>query len=124
MNLNRIAGAAIAAINPRTVATLRRSIGSTTNADGSRTPLYAPDQRVLCQVQPIQGTDLAQLDGLNLQGTKRKIYVNAHWDGVIRSQERGGDLIIIPHDGTYLVITVLETWRGWSAVAATLQDGP
>lgn len=78
------------------------------------------------QVQPITWRDLQQLDGLNLQGTRAKIYVYGQVEGLVRTTERGGDLIILPDGKTWLTAQVLEGWHtaGWCSIAATLQDDP
>jgi hypothetical protein len=122
MNLNEIAGSMIAAVNPLVTATLQRSIGSTTAAEGSRVPLYSSPETVQCQLQSLQGGDLAMLDGLNIQGVRSKIYVNTQFSGAERSTQRGGDLITFADGSVYLVTTVLENWPGWCSVAVTLQD--
>lgn len=126
MNLHGIAGPIIATVNPKTVATLRVNSGIYTTApDGSRAPVYLPDAPVMAQVQPLTFRDIQQTDGLNLQGTRVGIYLDGELDGLVRSQGKGGDLVIIPtgvHTGTYLVAMVLEQWPDWVKVAATLQN--
>jgi hypothetical protein len=78
------------------------------------------------QVQPLGWRDLQQLDGLNLQGTRRKIYIHGEIDGIVRSENKGGDLIVVASGvnvGTWLVAQVLEAWPDWCCVAVTLQNG-
>ena len=81
---------------------------------------------VIAQVQPLTWRDLQQLDGLNLQGTRRKIYLYGRADGAVRPLAKGGDLITIAtggvNDGIYLVAQVLEQFPDWVSVAATLQN--
>lgn len=74
-------------------------------------------------VQNLTYRDLQQLDGLNLQGTRRKIYVNGHIYGVVRATNKGGDLITDKNGLVWLTAMVLEHWQGWTSVAATLQNG-
>lgn len=79
---------------------------------------------VLAQVQPLTYRDIQQVDGLNLQGTRRAIYLNGFIDGLIRSSNKGGDLVTLPDGTVWLVAIVLEHWdSGWCKVAATLQNG-
>lgn len=123
MNLHGIVGPVIAAVNPMRTATIQRSTGYTTNADGRRVPSYAPAQTVTVQVQELSSKDLQMTEGINIQGETKKIYMNGDWNGVVRSDGRGGDLITIGRR-VYLVSKVLENWegrRGWTAVMATLQ---
>ena len=80
---------------------------------------------VLGQVQPMTWRDLQQTDGLNLQGTRYTIYVNGRVEGLVRPENRGGDLITLPDGRLFLVAQVLEGWSataGWTSVAATLQN--
>jgi len=77
------------------------------------------------QVQPITWRDLQLLDGINLQGTRAKIFVYGQVEGLVRVDKRGGDLITFPDGKVWLVAQVLEGWHtaGWCSVAATLQNG-
>jgi hypothetical protein len=122
MNLHQTVRGVIGAVNPFVIASLQVSIGSTTAADGTRTPTYARPAPVSCQVQALQFSDLTQLDGLNIQGIKRKIYVNGRWDGLVRAGKKGGDLITMKNGDVYLVVLVLEYWPDWCSVAVTLQN--
>ena len=123
MNLHGIVSGAIGSVNPFVAATVQNSTGSTTNPDGTRTPIYTTVSGVQVQVQALGYRDLQQINGLNLNGTRRKIYLNGALDGVVRSQMRGGDLITLPDGSVYLVALVLEQWPDWCSCAVTLQDG-
>lgn len=123
MDLHGLARGAISAVNPFVLATVQISTGSTQNADGGRTPTYTTFNNVSVQVQALSYKDLAQVEGLNLNGTRRAIYVSGELDGVVRSLGKGGDLITLPDGSVYLVAMVLEQWPDWAKVAATLQDG-
>lgn len=123
MNLHGLASGAIAAVNPFVPLTWKASIGYTTNADGTRTPNYAAPVTVMGQVQALQYRDIQQIDGLNLQGTRRKIYFYGEVDGLVRSLSKGGDLILDGQGNTWLVAMVLEQWPDWCSVAVTLQNG-
>lgn len=123
MNLHSIVGPMISKVNSPITCCIRRSTGYTTNSDGTRVPSYSDPIPVVCQVQSMQYNDLTQVAGLNLQGTKRKLYMNGHWDGLVRSDKKGGDLLDMPDGSTWLVVLVLEHWPNWSSVAITLQNG-
>lgn len=77
------------------------------------------------QVQPMTWRDIQMLDGLNLQGTRKAIYLNGHVDGLVRNQNKGGDLISLPDGSVWLVAQVLEDFSAtsnWIKCAITLQD--
>lgn len=122
MNLNNIVAQAVSAVNPSTTATYQRSTGSTTNPDGSRTPAYLPAVQIQAQIQALQYNDIAMIDGLNIQGVRRKIYVNGHVEGLVRSKNRGGDIITFPNGEAWLVVMVAEHWPSWTSFIVTLQD--
>lgn len=129
MNLHGIVSGAIAAVNPSVPATVKRSTGYTTAADGTQVPSYTTFG-IRAQVQALTYSDLKQLDGLNIQGVRRAAYLSGYVLAVVRPKQAGGDLIIFP-DGTFpegntwLVAHVLETWSqsGWVKCALTLQNG-
>ena len=121
MNLHAVVRAAITTVNPDVAGSIRVSTGAVTLTDGTRMPTYAQTDDVPMQVQPLTGKDLAHLDNLNIQGVQRAIYVNGDFQGVVRPDGKGGDLIRI---GTqvWLIVAVLETWAtGWCKVGVTLQ---
>lgn len=125
MDLHGIVTPIISSVNPQIPAVLRVSTGSVRATDGSRTPAYAPDAAIFVQVQSLTYKDIQQIDGLNLQGTRRAIYAHGQIDGLVRSTNKGGDLIIISggvNNGTWLVAMVLEQWPDWCKVAVTLQN--
>jgi len=82
---------------------------------------------MIAQVQPMTWGDLHMVEGLNLTGTRRKIYLSGSMDGVERVHRKGGDLVTIAiggvDDGVYLVAQVLEQFPQWVSAAATLQNG-
>ena len=125
MNLHGIVSPFIGAINPFVPATLQTSTGSTQNADYSTTPTYST-QNVMVQVQALSGRDLRQIEGLNLNGTLRSIYMNGVANATVRVSSQGGDLITLttgPNAGVWLVNMVSEQWPDWVHVIATLQNG-
>ncbi len=120
MNLHGIAGPIIAAVNPMIQGTLTASTGYTTSADGSQVPSYAAPVTAPMQVQALTYKDLQQIDGLNIQGEARAIYLYGDWNGVLRPDSKGGDLISF-NGQQWLVKQTLETWPDWCKVVAVRQ---
>lgn len=106
-------------------ATLKKSSGYTTSDDGSRVPSYTTTT-VDVQVQALQYNDLQMVSGLNIQGERRAMYVYGAWNGAIRADNKGGDLITLSDGTIWLVVMVLEPWSssaGWTKVCVVLQNG-
>lgn len=125
MNLQGIAVNYISAVNPQIALSIQLATGYTIGSSGKQIPTYASAVTLPGQVQPLTYSELRQLDALNIQGTKRAIYVNGRLDGLVRVDKKGGDLITIsngPSKGVWLVVLVLEQWPDWAKVAATLQN--
>jgi hypothetical protein len=122
MNLHNVVSSVVSAVNPPQQLSIRISTGYIINLDGSRSPTYAAPQIVSGDVQALQFTDITQLDALNIQGERRKIYINGEVDGLVRANRKGGDLITDQKGNVWLVALVLEYWDTWCAVAVTLQD--
>lgn len=123
MNLHGIVAPTISAVNPLVQVSVKVSTGYSTAPDGKRVPTYAKAVTVLAQIQPLTGGELHHLDALNLQGDFQGIYINGRIDGLVRGENKGGDLITLSNGDVYLVTTVLESWPDWTKVAATLQNG-
>lgn len=125
MNLHGLASGAIGAVNPFVPISIQVSTGHATNADYVRVPTYADPVTVPGQVQALTFRDIQQLDGLNLQGTRRAIYVNGRVDGLVRVENKGGDLVTVP--GAFFsgsiagdVLTVEQMLSGSVAVGDAL----
>lgn len=124
MNLHNMVAGAVSIVNPIITGSIQRSTGYTTSGSGKRTPTYAAAVPVQIQMQALQYNDLIQLDGLNIQGERHAMYLNGNWDGVVREDGTGGDLITLPNGTVWLVVLVLENWAdldGWTKVAVTRQ---
>lgn len=122
MNLHVIVTAAINSVNPFAIGSVRVSNGAyTKTADYKRVPKYTQTDGVPLQIQPLTTKDLRFLDGLNVQGTERAVYLNGSLLGIQRLGQKGGDLLCF--DGAvWLTTAVIETWRtGWCKVGVTLQ---
>lgn len=122
MDLRGIANGVTSTVNPNKTVTVLRSTGYTIGAGRKQAPVYAAPVSGPGQVQALDGKDLQQLDGLNIQGTIRVIYLRGALAGVIRPDGTGGD--IVQMDGQdWLVVKVLESWPTWTKAAIVLQGG-
>jgi hypothetical protein len=109
-----------------------QNVGSATAADGSRTPSYNAPVPFQGQIQALTYTDLRQIDGLNIEGVRRAIYLLGNVSAVIRTASKGNDLIVTPDGASWIVAQVLENWEqsvlgqtGWCKIVVTLQtDNP
>ena len=126
MSLRAFANAAVQGINPDVKATLRQSNGYTTAADGSRTPAYNTTSGMV-QVQSISAKDLRHLEGQNITGDLRKVYLDntceAAWNAGVRAALQGGDLFEFD-EAIWLAVKVAEVWADWSAVIVVRQVKP
>ena len=123
MDLYSIASAAIQAVNPSVVATIQVSTGSTQNADFSRTPSYANAQTVKVNLQALQYNDIIQADALNIQGVRKKMYIEGTVNGLVRDQNKGGDIVTLPDGSVWLVAVIAENWLPWNCAIITRQNG-
>ena len=107
---------------------LQISTGYSTNADGSRVPSYAAPFTLIGQWQPVTYTDIQMISGLNIQGYRRKIWLNGEIDGLVRVDNKGGDLITDPLGRVWLVALVTEQWEestavpNWASAIVTRQN--
>ncbi len=129
MNLHGIAAPLIGVVNPFIPVTIKVSTGYSTDDDGTRVPSYSFLYNVPAQIQALSFGDLRQLDGLEINGEKRKIYLNGQFDSVNRPRGTGGDLITFPNGNTYpfgtswLIVQSLEQFPDWCSLAVTQQIG-
>lgn len=128
MNLNAVVSGAIGTINPRMTVVLQISTGYTTRPDGTRAPGYAAPITLIGQWQPIAYQDIQMISGLNIQGDRRKIWLNGETDGLVREDNKGGDLITDPKGRVWLVALVTEQWEentaapNWASAIVTRQN--
>lgn len=114
----------IGTINPFIDVSVQISTGDMARPDGTRVPLY-DTQPFSAQIQALEGDDLRQMEGLNLQGTFCKIYFYGLVEGIVRDVDKGGDLVTVPsgvYAGTWLTKKVFEAWPDWACVACVLQN--
>lgn len=123
MNLHQRVSGIISRVNPMLTVTVRHATGMTQNPDFTRVPTYSTTT-MLGQVQALTSAELAQVDGLNIQGEKLAIYVNGNLEGVSRPDNAGGDLVTLPDGSVWLVTIMLENWNrmdGWTKAAIVRQ---
>lgn len=112
-------------VNPNEIVTVLPSNGYTTGAGARQVPIYGIPVTGPAQIQALDNSDLRQIEGLNLQGDIRAIYLRGKLAGVIRPEQIGGDLVKrrFPEE-TWLITKVLETWPTWTkAVIIRQGDG-
>ena len=127
MDLRGLANGVTTTVNPNQTVTVLRSTGFTTGAGAKQVPSYAAPVSGPAQIQALDADDIKQLDGLNIQGTIRAIYLRGTLAGVVRPNQTGGDLVTIAAPapvalrGAWLVVKVLESWPDWTKAAIVLQ---
>ena len=124
MNLHQIVSGVIAAVNPLVMCRLiKNNLGYTTAEDGTTTPVAQDPIFIPCQIQALEYNDISQLDGMNIQGERRAVYLNGDWEGVVRVGQDGGDSLMMPDGTVWLCVFTLENWPDWTKMAVTLQNG-
>jgi hypothetical protein len=122
MNVREIANPIANIINPNILADAYVSTGYTKDPlTLKQIPSYAAPITGPIQLQALDGEDLKQLDGLNIQGVIKAAYLRGILAGVIRPKSTGGDKLIFGGE-TWLVVKVLEGWPTWTKVAIVLQS--
>jgi hypothetical protein len=125
MNLHSIVRGAITAVNPDIEASLLRSDGFTTMPGGKQVPKFLNFTGMI-QVQGVSAKDLEHIDFLNVQGVLRAVYLRGNWAGVVRADQKGGDIMKFPQvPGApvqdWRVVSIKETWPDWCSVIVNLQ---
>lgn len=131
MDLRGIANQVSNCINGNIIISWQASIGWTPGAGQRQIPSYAPGVSGPAQVQALDSSDLKQLEGLNIQGAIRALYMYGNLAGVIRPDTRGGDIITITAQpgappalvGTWLTVKALESWPSWTKIVICKQGG-
>lgn len=131
LNLHGIVRGAITSVNSDIPIIYLQSTGNTVGVTGKQTPTYAAPVTIPGQVQPVSGAQLRKYAFLQAQGTYKSVYFYGDIEAIVRSMQRGGDLLQFadPSTGnvsaTWLVSKVDETWKtGWCRVIVTLQLDP
>ncbi len=131
-SIHGLVSAAVGTVNAFVPATISHSAGvSQGGSQGKfdRTPVYT-DLPASIQVQALDWRDLNQMDGINIQGGARKIYVKGEVAGVLRGAQTGGDKVTFPPNtpgifegSVWLVVKIFEQWPGWASAAIVVQNG-
>jgi hypothetical protein len=126
IDVRTLANRTIQVVNDNITLTWDRSTGYNTAASGQRTETFA-SQDIQAQVQGLSAAELQHIDGLNVQGVMRAVYMYGNIQGVVKADQKGGDILHFAEiqGGTirrWRVIQVLETWQTWCKVAVILQS--
>lgn len=96
------------------------STGFTSGAGLRQVPSYADPVTGYAQIQALDSSDLKHIDGLNIQGTLKTIFMYGALAGVIQPEGKGGDLV--KFDGnTWLIVKVVEAWPTWTRAVIQYQ---
>jgi hypothetical protein len=127
MQLRQIANKLSSTVNPNITVSLQTSAGWTPGPGQRQTPKYNQPISGPAQIQALDNSDLKQIEGLNIQGALRALYMYGSLAGVIRPDSKGGDLITISSPapaalcGTWLTSKVLESWPDWTKIVIVKQ---
>jgi signal peptidase I len=122
MNLHGLVSGMINTVNPAISIIVRVSTGRVVSPDGTPVPQFASPITVLGQVQELSIKDLHQVEGLNLNGTLRNLYINGNINAGQRVTLKGGDVIVLPDGTVWLVVAVPESWPDWCRALLVLQN--
>jgi len=125
INVRGLANRVVQNVNPNTSVVWVQSAGYTTDAAGHRVPTTT-STTVPAQVQALSASDMAHTDGLNIEGVKRTVIMYGNVQGVVRTDQKGGDMLQFPEipSGSvknWRVVSVVETWPTWARVVVVLQ---
>jgi len=125
MNIRGIANKFTQVVNPNQKINWIQSNGYLTDDAGKRTPKTIT-LTVDAQVQALSAIDLKHIDGLNITGVMRSVYMYGNAAGVVRADQLGGDILVFPEvpggcNRNWLITQVMETWSDWCHVIVTLQ---
>lgn len=130
MDLRTIANVASNVVNPNIIVSVQTSAGATIGAAGRQQPQYNPAITGPAQIQALDNVDLKKIEGMNLSGSIRALYMRGSLAGVIRPDSKGGDLVTIAPApavpdlfvGVWLIAKVLESWPLWTKVVIVKQS--
>lgn len=126
INVRVAANAAIQVVNPDVLGVFYASTGFTINAQKKQVPSYAAGVNARMQVQAVSAGELRHLEGMNVQGVLRSIHMWGNTQGVVRVNQKGGDLVYVAEvpggaSKVWKVVKVVETWPDWCHVIVNLQ---
>lgn len=120
MDLNTVANTVAEVINPNTAVSIQASTGYTIGAGLKQVPAYAAAVSGYAQIQEMNSFDLKKMDGLNIQGDIKTLYIRGTLSAVLRPTGQGGDLVTIGSD-VWLNVKTLEQWPLWAKAAIVRQ---
>lgn len=121
MDLRGMANGAIQPVNSNIAVTWARPDGTFLTDPTGRRTANVTTSTVAAQVQALSANDLQHIDGLNIQGVKRAVYMYGDVQGIVRADQKGGDILTFGgHD--WRVVQVLETWPQWCKVVVVMND--
>ena len=121
MDVRGIANAVTDTVSPNIAVSVQGSTGYAIGAGLKQVPSYSAPVTGFAQVQALTQADLRHLDGLNIQGATYSIILRGPLDAVVRTNSKGGDLVVFGGQ-TWLTVAVLEQWPLWTRAAIQLQD--
>jgi len=126
MNLHGLVRGVVGAINPDITATLIKATGYTTGADGKQTATSSTTTGPV-QVQHASGKDIERMNNLGIQGVFRSVYLFGNWTGIVRADQKGGDILQFPEmtggpNRSWRIVNVAETYPDWSKVIVWMQQ--
>lgn len=125
MNLRGIANRFTQNVNPNTQITVRVPNGYEIDPETIRqVPVFIAEQ-ASANIQALDGDDLKQIAGLNMQGSLRAVYLYGAIAGLVRPDSEPNAEMVFAHgglSGTWGVFKVLETWQNWCKVAVVFQE--
>ena len=126
MNLHGLVSGAIGVVNPYIDATLKKSTGYAVGENKKQIPTYVTSTGKI-QAQELSAKELLHASSLNIQGLFRKVYIQGNWAGVVRADQKGGDIFTFPqYPGKpaqdWMVFVVYEMWPDWTCVGVVLQS--
>lgn len=126
MNLRGLANSVTQNVNSNQTITLLRNTGYTTDANYNQVPTFETLSGA-AQIQSLGPKDLQHADYLNIQNVSRKVYLYGNWQGVVRANSKGGDILTFPQipggdNQNWKVVIVFETWSSWCSVGVVLQE--
>lgn len=131
-NLRGLVRGAINSVNPDIAAQYLMNTGPTVAAGGKQTATFAAPVAVQIQAQPTSSGDIQRYDFLSGQGVFRAVWMFGVTQAIVRSMQRGGDLLKFPDfpgaaDSTWLVKIADEQWSpdgSWCKVICVQQLDP
>lgn len=121
-------GPVVGAVNANVQVTLKQNTGFTTNSDFSRAPTYSTST-MLAQIQGLQSDDIRLLNGLGIQGERRKVYLWGTTSAIVRSLQKGNDLVLFSDNSEWKCVVVVEDFghgltgqTGWCSIIVVLQN--